>query len=264
MDILMLLVGITLAVTGWFLAWDYARSLFSAYTTKGKVVALQPGFGQRRNGVYTPFYPVVEYLWQKEPVRFSALHEDDVANLQIGDIIEITFSRSRRTQTRLGRMVLTLLFMLVMVLGAIYGTALATSTRLDLLHILLPSLVLSGCFFAIVLFLRQQDQADTGAAIQRRTSLCRLFIQEPTHVCHWMQRGNCPLTSRGAFIARFCGVSCMLGGALVIAWATLAGKDPALTQARAPKEVQAPAPAHVEKEVPAPRMTVTAQVFQEG
>ncbi len=264
MDILMLLVGLTLAVTGWFLAWDYARSLFSAYTARGRVVALQPGFGRRIPGACTPFFPVVEYLWQGQPVRFTALHEDDVTNLQIGDIIEIIFSRSRRTQTRLGRMVLTLLFMLVLVLGGMFGTALVTSKTLDLTHILLPSVVLSGCFFAIVLYLRQQDQADTGAPIQRRTSLCRLFIQEPTHVCHWMKRANCPVMGRGAFGARLCGALCMMMGVGIMAWSSAGFSRPALAGSLAPAEArQAPA-AEVAPAVPEPRMTVTVQVFREN
>ena len=161
MDVLLLLMGLTLAAAGWLLIRDYTRFLYSTYSARGKVVSIEPGYWPRPAGsgeARKPgYFPVIEYYWNGESSRFTALMAEAMTSLQMGDLVTVQVSRSRRQKGRLGHGIMVLMALLGSLAFLLMLGAVIQSQRPDMVHVCLASIVLAVCLFIIVMYFRQQD-----------------------------------------------------------------------------------------------------------
>ncbi|AZZ90427.1 DUF3592 domain-containing protein [Hahella sp. KA22] len=229
MDVLILLMGLTLITAGWVLIWEFTRFLHCAYAVQGRVVSLEPGYGMRKKMAQPgkasySFFPVIEYQWQGDRIRFTSLDDKCIAGLQIGDQVQLSFSRSRRKHTRIGRLVALMIASMTMLVAGILGGAMLLGQQVDVIHILLGSVVLAICLFIIVLYLRQQDEtaADSVHHVRRRVLNC-VFLQEPTNVCHWRALFTNRRQRRRIWASRVLGGGCLATGAFLFAAAFFLG-----------------------------------------
>ncbi len=190
MDVLLLFMGLTLAAAGWLLIRDCTQFLYSAYTARGKVVGIEPGYWPRHHHPekhrIPGYFPIIEYYWNGESSRFTALIPEAVGTLQIGDQVNVQVSRSRRSKSRLGRGLVVLMSLLACLLGLLVVAAVMQHRQVGLAHVCLASLVLAVCLFVIVLYLRQQDESlPGGLPSKRQAAHVSLCLQEPTSPRHW-------------------------------------------------------------------------------
>lgn len=219
MDVLFLLMGLALAAAGWLLFRDYTRSLHGTYTARGKVVGIESGYcfsyglGRR----IPSFLPVIEYYWNGESAQFTALSPELVGTVQIGDQLSIQVSRSRRRRSRLGRALLVSLcpltgLALVLLAGATQG-----GEGIDLSRFGLACLVLTVCFFIIVLYCRQLDESLPGDLPPGGTAArIRLCLQEPTAPRHWCRYRLARRQRARILYSRLLGGSCLAGGIVLM------------------------------------------------
>ena len=103
-------MGLTLAVTGWFLCRDYARFLGASYFLKGRVTSIQqvfvaPSLRDAREGRPQPvvsdgFYPVIEYTSPTGAISFTAIDRSTSGRFHVGDEVRLRVSKTRRKQNR--------------------------------------------------------------------------------------------------------------------------------------------------------------------
>lgn len=190
MDVFVLVMGLTLFTAGWFIFWDYVRFLYSAYSVKGRVVSFTSPYlsnSYQKNYALkdTPYHPVIEYHWGGRLIRFTSIDHSCADQLQVGDTVNVNFSRSRRQRNRLGKGSITLMLMLGMLCIALLTGALLVNIQLNLVHIILASCILALSLSFIILYLRNQDEASSGNA--KPMNPFRVFLSEPASFCHWSQ-----------------------------------------------------------------------------
>lgn len=223
MDLLLFLAGLTLLVAGWFLIWEFARFLHCAYVVPGTVVSMEPGFGLRRHlqtaeASRYSFFPVIQYEWMGLPTRFTSLDQQCIAGLQIGDQVKLSFSRSRRTHGRIGRMVLLLSASMGLLVGGVLASSMASGQGVDMIHILMASFVLAVCLCIIVLYTRQQDETNPATRYPQAQvqSVLNVFILEPTNVCYWKNLFTNRSQRRRILFSKMVGGVCFMAGMLML------------------------------------------------
>ena len=221
MDVLLLLMGLTLAAAGWLLIRDCTRFLYSAYTARGKVVGIEPGYWPRHISPeeyrIPGYFPVVEYYWNGESSLFTALIPEAVGVLQIGDQVNVQVSRSRRRKSRLGRGLVVLMSLLVCLLSLLVVAAVMQNRQVGLAHICLASLVLAVCLFIIVLYLRQQDESlPGGLPSKRQAAQVNLCLQEPTCPRHWTRYRVSRQQRSRILYSRVFGGGCMAAALVLV------------------------------------------------
>ena len=132
-------------------------------------------------------FPVIQYDWMGEPTRFTSLDSKCIVGLQIGDQVKLSFSRTRRSEVRIGRMVMILVVSMALLVAGMFSASVLIRETLDMGHILLASLVLAVCLFIIILYIRQQDEMSPSTRYPQSQSQSQtnVFILEPTNVCYW-------------------------------------------------------------------------------
>ncbi len=222
MDLLLLLMGLTLLTAGWFLVWEFARFLHCAYSIQGRVVSMEPGYGVHKH-IHGPdaksfsFFPVIQYEWMGEPTRFTSLDSKCIVGLQIGDQVKLSFSRTRRTEARIGRMVMILVLSMAVLVAGMFSAGVLIRENLDMAHMLLGSLVLAVCLFIIILYIRQQDETipSTRYPQAQSQSQTNVFILEPTNVCYWKRLFTNRSQRRRILFSKVIGFCCLTIGSLM-------------------------------------------------
>lgn len=232
MDMLLLLMGLVLLMAGWFLMWEFARFLHCAYVIQGQVISMEPGFGLKKHlahldsdsGNYS-FFPVIQYEWMGEPTRFTTLDQECISGLQIGDRVKLSFSRTRRAQSRIGRMVFLLLVCMALLVAGIVGSTIAAHGLLDIGHILMASFVLAVGLCIIVLYTRQQDETnpDTRYPQAQAQSVLNVFLLEPTNVCYWKRLFTNRSQRRRIMFSKMVGGCCFMAGMFMLVSAVVWG-----------------------------------------
>lgn len=223
MDLLLLLMGLTLLTAGWFLMWEFARFLHCAYSLQGRVVSMEPGFGVHKH-LHGPdaksfsFFPVIQYDWMGEPTRFTSLDSKCIVGLQIGDQVKLSFSRTRRSEVRIGRMVMMLVVSMALLVAGMFSASVLIRESLDMGHILLASLVLAVCLFIIILYIRQQDEMSPSTRYPQSQSQSQtnVFILEPTNVCYWKGLFTNRSQRRRIWVSKVVGGCCLVLGVLML------------------------------------------------
>ncbi|WP_020410634.1 DUF3592 domain-containing protein [Hahella ganghwensis] len=238
MDVLILLMGLTLISAGWVLLWEFTRFLHCAYAVQGRVVSLEPDYsrstrhtGERRSSYY--FFPIIEYFWEGDKIRFTSLDESCISGLQVGDQVQLSFSRSRRKHTRIGRFATIMICMMAMLIAGVVSGAALLSQSVDLYHVLFASIILAICLFIIVLYMRQQDETAVDSDKHARRSVLNcVFLQEPTNVCYWKNLFTNRRQRRRIVISKMFGGGCLASGLLLFVMALYDGytsyTDPSL------------------------------------
>ena len=221
MDALILLMGLTLISAGWVLIWEFTRFLHCSYAVQGRVVSLEPGYSRStlrisegQSNYY--FFPVIEYYWEGSKIRFTSLDESCISGLQVGDQVQLSFSRSRRKHTRLGRMVTLMLTMMAMLIAGVVSGAVLLNQHVDMVHVLMASVILAGCLFIIVLYMRQQDETAVDSDNHARRSVLNcVFLQEPTNVNYWRGLFTNRKQRRRIIVSKMVGGGCLVSGVLL-------------------------------------------------
>lgn len=223
MDLLILLMGLTLLTAGWFLMWEFARFLHCAYRVQGRVIAMEPGYGLHRHlhgqeAKSFSFYPVIQYEWMGEPTRFTSLDHDCIVGLQIGDDVRLSFSRTRRSEARIGRMAMVLVLSMALLVAGLFSASLLIRESLDMMHVVLSSLVLAVGLFIIVLYMRQQDEATVAARYPQgqAQTMTSVFILEPTNVRYWKSLFTNRRQRRRILFSKMMGGCCLVLGLMLL------------------------------------------------
>ncbi len=223
-------MGLTLISAGWVLIWEFTRFLHCAYAVQGKVVSLEPGYSLNGSGAQPGrkfyFFPVIEYYWSGQNIRFTSLDENYIDSLQVGDQVQLSFSRSRRKHTRFGRfMTLMMSCMAILIAVGVMGGVQALGEEVALVDILLASMVLAVCLFIIVLYMRQLDETmvDSEHHARRRSVLTCVFLQEPTNVCYWKKLFTNRKQRRRIWVSKMLGSSCLVAGFVMFVFALYPG-----------------------------------------
>ncbi len=225
MDALILLMGLTLISAGWVLIWEFTRFLHCSYAVQGRVVSLEPGYSRSTlrisEGQSTYyFFPVIEYYWDGSKIRFTSLDESCICGLQVGDQVQLSFSRSRRKHTRIGRMVTLMLTMMAMLIASVVFGAVLLNQNVDMIHVLMASVILAGCLFIIVLYMRQQDETAVDSNHHARRSVLNcVFLQEPTNVNYWRGLFTNRKQRRRIIVSKMVGGGCLVSGVLLFVMA---------------------------------------------
>lgn len=223
MDVLLFFMGLTLAAAGVLLMRDYTRSLYSSYTARGRVVNIEPGYwprawlpqGHPRDQRLPAYFPVIEYYWNGESSRFTALIPEASTTLQVDELVNVQVSRSRRRHGRVGHNMLVLVALLVSSLLLL--TLAGFAGKFDRSQVILASLVLAVCFFILVLYLRQQDETLLPMSPRPPESgTLSLRLQEPTAPCHWRNFRVSRHQRARIIYSRLFGTSCVAAGILFV------------------------------------------------
>ena len=221
MDVLLLFMGLTLAAAGVLLIRDYSRALYSSYTARGRVVNIEPGYwpkallpqGYPRDQRLPAYFPVIEYYWNGESSRFTALMPEASTTLQVDELVDVQVSRSRRRHSRVGHSMLVLVALLgcSLLLLALAGLA----GKFDRSQVILVSLVLAVCFFILVLYLRQQDESLLPVPLPSSGAMS-LRLQEPTAPSHWRNFRVSRHQRTRIIYSRLFGSGCVAAGILFV------------------------------------------------
>lgn len=221
MDVLLLFMGLTLAAAGVLLIRDYSRALYSSYTARGRVVNIEPGYwprawlpeGYPRDQRLPAYFPVIEYYWNGESSRFTALIPEASSSLQIDELVDVQVSRSRRRHSRVGHNMLVLVSLLgcSLLLLALAGLA----GKFDRSQVILVSLVLAVCFFILVIYLRQQDESLLPVPAPE-SGTRSLRLQEPTAPRHWRNYRMSRYQRTRIIYSRLFGSGCVAAGILFV------------------------------------------------
>lgn len=219
MDVFVLVMGMTLFTAGWFIFWDYVRFLYSAYSVKGRVVSFTSPYivspsSQRYRSAQPQYHPIIEYLWGGQLIRFTSLAHSGTEQMQVGDIVNVCVSRSRRQRSRLGKGSIFLMIMLAALCIVLLSGALLVNIQLNVAHIILASCILALSLSFIVLYLRNQD--DTNSGIVRRLNPFSIFLSEPASFCHWSQMTSDTFQRRRILGFRMIGAACFTAGVSMI------------------------------------------------
>jgi hypothetical protein len=219
MDVFVLVMGLTLFTAGWFIFWDYVRFLYSSYSVKGRVVSftspyLLGGSARRTRRTASGMYPIIEYLWAGQLTRFTSLDHAGAEQLQVGDIVNVCVSRSRRQRSRLGKGSIFLMIMLAALCVVLLSGALLVNIQLNVVHIILASCILALSLSFIVLYLRNQDETHSG--LVRRMNPFSVFLSEPSSFCHWSEMTQDRFQRRRILGFRMVGAACFTAGVAMI------------------------------------------------
>lgn len=221
MDVLLLFVGLTLAAAGVLLVRDYSRTLYSSYTARGRVVNVEHGYwpkallpqGHPHDQRLPAYFPVIEYYWNGESSRFTALIPEAAASLQVGELVDVQVSRSRRRHNRVGHGMLVLVALLCSSLLLL--TLAGVAGKFDRSQVVLVSLVLAVCFFILVLYLRQQDESIFSVPLPGSGTMS-LRLQEPTAPRHWRKFRISRHQRTRIISSRLFGSGCVAAGILFV------------------------------------------------
>lgn len=184
---------------------------------------MEPGYGVHKR-IHGPdaksfsFFPVIQYEWMGEQTRFTSLDSKCIVGLQIGDQVKLSFSRTRRSEARIGRMVMVLVLSMVILVAGMFSAGILIRENLDMLHMLLGSLVLAVCLFIIILYVRQQDETipSTRYPQAQAQSQTNVFILEPTNVCYWKHLFTNRSQRRRIMFSKVIGFCCLTMGSLML------------------------------------------------
>ncbi|MAM87757.1 DUF3592 domain-containing protein [Allohahella sp. A8] len=217
-DFLLLLMGLALVTSGWFLFSEFTRFLHCMYRSRARVVSMEAGVERwmlTYDGEYRSFsfFPVIEYRYNGEPVRFTSLDLVSMGQLQVGEQLMVSFSRSRRNRTRLGRIALFLCGFASILLVAVMSTNAIVQKTGSMLEVTFASFVVALSLFIIAIYMKQQDEAAIGGLESvRKSNMTCLFLQEPTNVSHWRAMFTNARQKRRIFMSQLLGCSFFIAG----------------------------------------------------
>lgn len=223
-ETLTILMSLTLAVTGVFLYRDYASFLKGAYVKHGKVVSIQAAFSNHiattKSFVPEGFYPVIEYMYEGQAVRFTSIDHLASAKLHIGDNIQLRIIRTRRKENRACKSLIALVS-LISILGAtLFSAAITGNTSLSLAQIVIGSFIIALSLAILALYFSDQDQHFLHDLKETKGGYTQLFLAEPTAYKKWQSSFRDPVQRFKVQGSRCCGAT-FFGSAMLVLGSTL-------------------------------------------
>ena len=223
---LTVLISLTLAVTGIFLYRDYSSFLKGTDAKRGKVVSIQSTFSSnnenKHSSPFVPagFYPIIEYFYQKEAVRFTAIDHLASAKLHVGDKVQLRITKSRRKENRSCKSILALVS-LISVLGiAMIVTSISGATPPSITQIFFGSFVIALSLAILALYLSDQDQYFLNDIKETKRGYTPLFLADPTAYRKWQSSFKDPVQRFKIRGSRVCGAT-FIGSGMAILTSTL-------------------------------------------
>lgn len=225
MDAISYIIGLTVAVTGFFLYRDYTRFLRGAYAKYGKVVSIHQVFANTlgyddNNQTSEPyvkngFYPVIEYPLEGGPVRFTAIDQLASGNFHVGDKVKLRIIKTRRKHSRTCKTLVALISMISLLALSMVGAALIPGIHISFGQILLSSLVIAVSLSILILYQRDQEQHYVHNLGHTKSGRAQLYLPEPAAFKNWTSSLSDPAQRIKIRSSQFCGATC-IGFSLII------------------------------------------------
>tara|TARA_R110002167_G_scaffold137107_2_gene323967 strand:+ start:588 stop:1277 length:690 start_codon:yes stop_codon:yes gene_type:complete len=220
-------MSLTLAVTGVFLYRDYASFLKGAYVKHGKVVSIQAAFSSHvvannspsRSFVPEGFYPIIEYMYEGQAVRFTALDHLASAKLHVGDNIQLRIITTRRKENRACKSLIALVSLISIFGITLFAAAITGNAPLSLAQICLGSLIIALSLTILALYFSDQDQRFMHDLKETKRGYTQLALAEPTAYKKWQSSFRDPVQRFKIQGSRCCGAT-FIGSAMVVLGST--------------------------------------------
>jgi hypothetical protein len=218
MDAFTFVIGLTLAVAGFFLYRDYARFLRGAYAKQGKVISIQQVFSAQLSSdatrlappyVRNGFYPVIEYSLKDGPIQFTAIDKNTSGSFHVGDQVKLRIIKTRRKATRVCHTFIVLVAMVTLLSLGMISAALSSSFQISIGQVFLASCVVAASLSMLIFYLRDQDQLYTHELTHTKGGRTQLCLAEPTAFKHWKSALLDPAQRYKIRSSQLCGATCM-------------------------------------------------------
>lgn len=223
-ETLTILMSLTLAVTGVFLYRDYASFLKGAYVKHGKVVSIQAAFSNHivttKSFVPEGFYPVIEYMYEGQAVRFTSIDHLASAKLHIGDNIQLRIIKTRRKENRACKTLIALVSLIAILGATLFSAAITGNTSLSLAQIVIGSFITALSLTILALYFSGQDQHFLHDLKETKRGYTQLFLAEPTAYKKWQSSFRDPVQRFKVQGSRCCGAT-FFGSAMLVLGSTL-------------------------------------------
>lgn len=233
MDASLIVMGLTLACAGVFLLRDYVQSLVCKHLVHANVVSIQQVFTPQLMAAGKPpnpyvadgFYPIIEYMSDGQPIRFTAIDAATSGRFHVGDRIKLKITQSRRKSSRSSRSLLVLLVLCLVLAGLMTFAAATDGLHMSIFKILGGSVVLAIGLTMMIIHTREQDERGLESLVDSGRAYAQFCLHEPTAFEKWRvaaadKRQQLKIRSAKAFAGCCFTAASML---FVVAFAPLMG-----------------------------------------
>lgn len=221
MDSFSLAIGITLGVLGLFLMRDFAGALIGLHVLRGSVRSVQQlthsilKSADQPHYVAEGFYPIIEYPLDGKPVQFTAICQGVSGKFHVGDNVKLRFMKTRRSVNRWGKGVFALIGASAALGATMIYAAVSSGFALSISQIFLASVVLALALFALVMFLRGQDENCVSGLKEGQNGVSEICLSEPTAFNKWKEATIDRRTIKRLRSTQVCGITCMLSAIML-------------------------------------------------